>query len=85
MRFVVTFELVSDEMNDGKDLFEAIAMTEADVVLDLQHVTRMDGSGLDALKSLIERKMESGFSIQLARVRGQPREFLREQNALEIG
>ena len=60
------------------DSLAALAAVEArEVVIDLSHVTFIDGSGLGALSFLFKRLTARGRRLRLAGVSGQPLAMLR--------
>ena len=65
----------SRAMREG---FGALACVEArEVVIDLSHVTHLDGSGVGALSFLFKRLAARGRRLTLAGVAGQPLAMLR--------
>lgn len=70
--------LDSEASRSMRDSLVALAAVEAkDVVIDLSHVTFLDGSGVGALSFLFKRLASRGRRLALAGVSGQPLAMLR--------
>ena len=68
----------SEASRTMRDSLVALAAVEArDVVIDLSHVTFIDGSGVGALSFLFKRLTARGRRLSLAGVSGQPLAMLR--------
>ncbi|MCC6718041.1 MAG: STAS domain-containing protein [Acetobacteraceae bacterium] len=70
--------LDSEASRGMRDSLAALAAVEArEVVIDLSHVTFIDGSGIGALSFLFKRLAARGRRLSLAGVSGQPLAMLR--------
>ena len=70
--------LDSEASRTMRDSLVALAAVEArDVVIDLSHVTFIDGSGVGALSFLFKRLTARGRRLSLTGVSGQPLAMLR--------
>jgi anti-anti-sigma factor len=68
-----------------RDSLAALATVQArEVVIDLSHVTFIDGSGLGALSFLFKRLSARGRRLTLAGVSGQPLAMLRHLGLAKI-
>jgi anti-anti-sigma factor len=70
--------LDSEASRDMRDSLTALAAVDArEVVIDLSHVTFIDGSGIGAISFLFKRLAARGRRLTLAGVSGQPLAMLR--------
>lgn len=70
--------LDSEASRSMRDSLVALAAVEArDIVIDLSHVTFIDGSGLGAISFLFKRLAARGRRLSVAGVSGQPLAMLR--------
>ncbi len=74
--------VTSIELRDG---FEALARSGSDdIVIDLSHVTFMDGCGLAALAFLYKRLHARGAQLAISGSTGQPLAVMRDHGVAEL-
>ncbi len=76
-RFTIRTDMDALNMRSQLSLFENIASSKEDVLIDIEGVSFIDSSGIGGLVFLFKRLREHGHTLKLVGAHGQPMQLLR--------